>query len=153
MKRGRAKSNITVTVPDISAPLAQALEAFNKEQLAKGELPASSLNFTEFGYVLTKQGAFVLCTEGIGDSELITPENKAEVALFPEWEANGGKSFSMAPACYLNFSDTELIMLPTAREVQLEDFIRSFGRRLEDNYHLWLASLRESEPMTIESST
>lgn len=154
MKTGREKSNITVTVPDISAPLAQALEAFNKEQLAKGELPASELNFTEFGYVLTKEGMFVLSKEGVGESEPITPDNKVEVGLYPEWDkGNGTKSFSPLPMAYFNFSDTELIMLPTLKELPLEDFIRRFGPRLESNYHIWLASLRESEPMTIESST
>lgn len=154
MKSGREKSNIMVTVPDISAPLAQALDTYNNEQLAKGELPASQLNFTTHGYVLTKQGMFVLNTEGVGDGEPITPDNKAEIAVYPEWDKGGGaKSMAILPVFYLNFTDTELIMLPTLRELPLEEFIRSFGRRLESNYNIWLASLRESEPMTIESST
>lgn len=144
MKQNRTPSGITVTVPDISAPLAQALQAFNKEQLEDGELPASELTFGTFGYVLTKQGMFVLCTEGVGDSKPITPDNRYEVDLHTP---------NTALVCAIKFTDTELIMLPTAREVPLEDFIRQFGGRLESNYSIWLAALRKAEPMTLESSS
>lgn len=153
MKYNREKSGIVVTVPDISAPLTQALEDFNKVQLEKGDLPASQMNFTEHGYVLTKEGMFVLNTEGVGDGQPITPDNKAEIALYPEWvHADGRKTMASMPTGYLNLSDAELIMLPQSKELPLEEFIRSFGSRLENNYNIWLAQLRESELMPMDGS-
>lgn len=154
MKNNRQKSNIMVTVPDISAPMQQAFELFNQQQLKKGEKPASNLSFTDFGYVLTKEGMFVINVEGVGDSAPINPDNRVEIGLYGEFD-NGAAGMSMAafPSCYLSLSDTELIMLPTLKEVPLEEFIRTFGDRLENNYNLWLGALRESEVMTIDSST
>ncbi len=154
MTTERQKSNIMVTVPDFSAPLAQALAEINERHVNTGEEPATQLNFTPHGYVLTKEGMYVLNTEGVGNRSPITPENKAEIGLYPEWdEGEGRKRMSALPAGFMEFSDTELIMLPTLKEVPLEEFIRSFGHRLENNYNLWLGSLRESEVMTMESST
>lgn len=149
MQTERVKSNIMVTVPDFSAPIAQALEAYNKQQLEDGKLPAASMDSLPTGYILTKQGMFVINHEGVGDSKPITPENKFELDLWPQWEDGS----AALPEASIQFSDTELIMLPTLKEVPLEDFIRTFGRRLESNYNVWLHALREAEVMTMESST
>ncbi len=133
-----------MVVPDLSGPTAQALEAFNKAQLEKGDLPASRLDPREFGY----NGMFVLCREGVGDSDAVTESNKLEVSLYAEWdEGDGKKSMAVFPSATIHLTDTEIIMLPTKSEEPLEKFIRSFGRRLEANYEVWLRHFEENKPM------
>lgn len=146
----RKKSNVTVVVPDLSGPAAQALAAFNKSQVEKGELPATTVDFQEIGYVQTANGIFALGTEGVGDSGAITPDNPLQVAGYAQWECADGTRFSVMPDVTLTLTDTELIMLPTVKEVQLEDFIRCFGRRLENNYAVWLQHFAENPPMNKE---
>ena len=142
----RIKSNITVIVPDLSAPVASFLEAFNKRQINQGEEPAKGMEFRAHGYVLTETGLYSFCTEGVGDSGAITDTNKLEIELYPSWEGRD----SMMPAGSIELTDSELIMLPTLREVPMEEFIRSFGRRLESNYNVWLDHFRKNKPMTKE---
>lgn len=143
MKSEREKSNITVSIVDLSAPLAQATEAYNEDG---HKATTMSIRGTSLGYVQTHAGLFCLCTEGVGDSKPITEDNPAEVELYPEYAGGSG----MMPAGNLKLTDTELIMLPVKDERPLEEFIRSFGSRLEGNYRDWLHALRKAKPMVME---
>lgn len=143
----RTKSNIIVSVIDASGPLAQALEDFNAQQLKKGEVPAESMDCREVGYVQTEKGMFCLCTEGVGDGKPITADNKLDMDLYPRWPG----TMSIIPVGTIELTDAEILMLPTKREVPLEDFIRSFGRRLESNYDIWLTALTKAKPMAVET--
>ena len=139
----REKSNITVSIVDLSAPLAQATEQYNEDG---SKAKTMSIRGTSLGYVQTKKGLFCLCAEGVGDNDPITEENPAEVELYPEYDGGSG----MTPAGILKLTDTELIMLPVKDERPLEEFIRSFGSRLEGNYRDWLHALRKAQPMAME---
>ena len=144
--KDRIPSNIIVTVPDFSGPAAAMLAAFNKQQEAEGKDPAIKLEYREQGYVMTESGLYCLCTEGVGDSNPITDTNKLELEMHPAWQG----SFAMFPIGSIELTDTELIMLPTLREEPLEEFIRSFGRRLEANYSIWLQHFKTNKPMSKE---
>jgi hypothetical protein len=132
-----------VIVPDLSAPMAQALAQYNEHLLQGGDVPVSEANHTPIGYVQTETGVYALCAEGVGSKSAITDDNPLEVDLFTP---NGGWPFGV-----LKLNDTELIMLPTQREVPLEDFIRTFGARLEGNYYTWLRHFQTNKPMAAEA--
>lgn len=148
MQEERKPSNIIVVVPDLSGPAAQALEAFNRKQLANGDLPASRLEPRDFGYVQTVNGMFVLCREGVGDSDAVTETNRMLVDFYAEWDKPEGKTMECLPSVTGQLTDTEIIMLPTKSEEPLEKFIRSFGRRLEANYEVWLRHFSKNQPMS-----
>ena len=136
-----------VTVPDLSAPVAAALLAYNKSKEDEPEFIAERLDHRDYGYVLTKNGLFAFCTEGVGSEAAITEDNKLNIDLYPRYSEN---SSSGMPVGSLELTDTELIMLPTLREVPLEEFIRTFGRRLDCNYNIWLDHFGMNKPMTKE---
>jgi hypothetical protein len=144
--KDREKSNITVTVPNLSGPLAQALESYN----AKAKVKATKMETRggDPGYVMTKKGTFLFCEEGVGDNKPITETNPAVIEIYPGTD----KTFAMFPCGTISLTDAELIMLPTAREAQLEDFIRSFGHRLESNYYQWLQALRKAGPSVMSEA-
>jgi len=144
----RQPSNIIVVVPDLSGPTAAALEAFNKKQVESGDLPASRLEPRGFGYVQTVNGMFVLCREGVGDSDAVTDTNKLLVDMYAEYDKPEGKTMEVFPSVTIELTDTEIIMLPTQSEEPLEKFIRSFGRRLEANYGVWLNHFMDNKPMS-----
>lgn len=148
----RAASGITVIVPDLSEPVSQGLEKFNKHVLSEGGVPASHMDAETVGFVLTKKGMYALSTEGIGPAKPITSKNKLEVELRGNWRNAEGKSekFSVFPDGVLELTDDELMMLPVLREVPLEDFIRVFGSRPEANYQLWLDTLQKAGKMPLD---
>jgi len=143
MKNQRKQSNITVSVIDLTGPLAQALEEFNQARLSKGQETAIKVSTSDYGYVQTEQGMFCLCRDGAGHDHPITADKKLDIDLYPEW----AEAEAIIPSGILELSDMEIMMLPSKREEQLEDFIRTFGGRLEANYEVWLNCLTKARPM------
>jgi len=92
-----------------------------------------------WGYVDLPDGSlWLVCTEGVGYG----CRERIEVSVHAEWDrttpeqaAKGETSagWSMFPIAELTFTVEEVRALPT-EEVNLEDFVRRFGARLENNY-------------------
>ena len=90
---------------------------------------------SQIGYVVTKKGVIALSDEGVICVEPITDEKPLEIALFTHYktESEFGTAFEVFPSLIVKISLSELLTFPT-KEVTLQEFVRSFGNRLEYNY-------------------
>ena len=94
------------------------------------------------GFVETPKGLYALCEEGVGDGP-ITKGHKYNVDFYPGGHDESGKGrwFSMMPQCTIKLDPDELKALAEGEPVNLADFIRVFGHRLDQNYEDWRRTL------------
>jgi hypothetical protein len=77
---------------------------------------------------------FVICTEGVGWE--VKDEFKVDV-----W-GSGANSFSMFPVARITLSKREVLEgMESGEEVDLADWVRAFGDRLECNFGIWFDTL------------
>jgi hypothetical protein len=96
---------------------------------------------------------YLVCDEGVGGE--ISDDEAYGVDLWDRTERevketeDGGKAFTLdmmaITTARLKLSDVRE-HLPVVEEVDLADFIRTFGARLEDNFWLWHDALTTKEP-------
>jgi len=89
------------------------------------------------GYVPTTKGIYLIDTEGCGPSgheEPCTEEDKVPIPLYGNFK--GGKTGIM-PIAEMNVSEKDILDLPVRRVVNFADWVRTFGDRLERNFHNW----------------
>lgn len=133
----RTPTNIEITVLDLSA---LEVEAF--KQLPKEEYPKATrcrVGSKPHGIVETPKGVYALCNEGVGNGP-ITDDDKYEIDLYAEYDGGGW----CMPVMSAKVNAEELKKLATAEKVNLADFIRQFGARLEANYHNWYKELEKA---------
>lgn len=137
--KARPQTGILVNVVDLSADLAETLERINAaaEALNPGCEKATELLTDKIGYVMHGNDMFVICTEGVGDSEPITDENPHKLGLRRSYDRDGHKSVEMMAAFTGGYSRSDIEELPMISQVPLEKFIRVFGNRLESNFRIW----------------
>jgi len=90
----------------------------------------------KYGFVHTATGVYFLNSEGIGG--FVEDSNLAVVDAYSAWP--GGKSSGMPTVC-IKMKANEVLALPVKESVNLADFIRVFGSRLESNYNTVLKEL------------
>ena len=159
MKKDRKKSEIMVKVLDFSEHEPRILEYINAkrgrpagvELDAKGITEKVRENYTEaisaslhgmekLGYVETPVGVFMIDSEGIVAEYPLSEENPWEVYFAGHSEG----SIAMFPEMYITLMSGDTVKtIPVLKEEPLEEFIRSFGSRLESNYHIALRHLSE----------
>jgi hypothetical protein len=104
------------------------------------------------GIVTTPDGdVYALNTEGVGPNHPITNEQPLDVDVFIEgYEDDTSEFLSMFPACLSKVGVDELRNYATGEPVNLADFVRTFGSRLDDNYESWrrLLTERKTTPVT-----
>lgn len=123
----REKSGITVEIVDLSSLQGKADEFVKKHStFTKADLP-------KLGRVKRGPRLYVLINEGVGD--LVT--ETVEV----DFHGTSAEGRSFMPVGRINLSRSDFEALGVAESVQLEDFIRVFGHRLESNYGAWLREL------------
>ena len=93
--------------------------------------------FTPHGFVEMPKGLYALSSEGIGPGDPITEDNPYKVPFYARTKTEKGWKGSCFPACYEALSPGDLWGLATGEKVNLADFIRAFGARLEGNYEAW----------------
>lgn len=135
------ESDVMVEVLDLTPAIEEAYAQFEKPEDWNGV--GFHTNF-KWARAITPEGTFVLNSEGVGAEDPIDEENSLEIGLyktFPEEE----KKVQIFPSIWavLNLKDIE--DLPVEEEVNLKDFIRSFGRRLETNFKAWDEKLKDKE--------
>lgn len=136
MKTERS-SNVMVTVFD-----GKKIGAAAKKELGDKLKPEATLSTQyTYGYVKTKKGTFVLCSEGVGDS---TPIEK-EASII---ELARSDIMCIGPSFEVKVNAKNLHEFPVLSEkVNLANFIRSFGSRLESNFETWNRFLVNAEPV------
>ena len=141
----RPTTGIMVTPVDTEMWLAEGLPRINASALALNDdaIPAVRLSIAaDLGFVFKGDDLYVLNTEGVGKSDPLTDEDPFIVSLYRHWEA----TFEIIPSYQARLTRTDLLAMPINADgvegVPLEKFIRTFGDRLEQNFHVWHRVLR-----------
>ena len=155
MKSNRTATIVTVRKIDFSPEL-DTLPDWYAENHPDKEMPSMWRMGDTWGYVPLPDGTiYLLCEEGVGypsrseegQEKPLTFDVHARwdrtSELTDEERAKGQTrwSGSMFPLAQLCLSAEEIKALPVSEEVNLADFIRGFGGRLENNYHLNRAAI------------
>lgn len=124
---------ITVQRLDLTALKAQALTFL---QQSKPDVTGVMLSPGNLAIATTPSGkTFVVCDEGVGW------EISADKPVVIDVSASRENSFDLLPSAAFTLREQEIADLPRGEEVDLADFIRAFGARLESNFHIWANTL------------
>lgn len=133
-------SIVEVTLIDTDAFLKDVLDMLKEAGRLEGkhaEVDNISLYRSDMGYVETSEGLFLLTNEACSatDSEYpLTEEgNRQRLDLY----YNEGESASILPSGALNMSRKDILEMPTKGSANFGEWVRSFGNRLESNFHNW----------------
>ena len=130
-------SVIVVDVLDLSSIFTEALKRVKDTQPG-----ITAINAThKWGIVATNRGIFALCDEGVGPNQPVTAEKPLVIDLYADYVIDGQRRIGLQPLLRANLTDKDLADLPVKERVNLADFIRRFGHRLEDNFEIWNAAL------------
>lgn len=143
----RTPSNVTVTVLDLAEQCEKARELLqsNENIKAKSEkrparkVTSVDVGGSDYGFIKTEKGVFVLNRDGVGTTAPVTVNNRFPIGFYGTWQEEGSEdtAIDMLPALSLSVDPEKLGALKVKPAEQLEDFIRVFGRRLEINYIEW----------------
>lgn len=147
----RTPTNIAVTPLDLSEIAAKATEAINDDPARYRLNPPKEGNtlaaevWATWGIVETAEGVYLLNNEGGGPAEPLGDES-AFFDLFYKTLDRDGKpvNFGVLPFASFEIDVHGLRALATGEPVNLAEFIRSFGSRLEQNYRVWLKALESA---------
>lgn len=138
MRERRTPSGIWVTLLDLTPVCEGTVDHINRARQqvedAKPPMQRASVNY-RWGVVPTERGVYALCDEGVGPSDPITTGDPLQVDV---WEDCSGEGFiSIFPVAQAVIQPDELLTYVTTETLPLEDFIRTFGARLDANYEQW----------------
>lgn len=134
MKNEREKTDVVVKVLDFSELETQAAEKFAEAHPEHKNVTAKIHH--KWAYVETPSGTYVVCDEGVMNVKPVSKEHPVVLDVCVEYDGeSGGRAFPMFPAYTMNLTDEFIPEIPVSGEVNLADFIRSFGSRLESNYY------------------
>lgn len=112
-----------------------ALVKFNESRT--DEEPATSMRVGWAPYAVLVRGdrLWVVSHEGVGGE--VTDDKPLEIDLYAQW---GEHKFSMMPSAVAVLDREEVLARTSPTEtVDLSEHVRSFGRRLEENFWSWHA--------------
>lgn len=142
----RIPTPVEVTLLDLSTVEVDALDYLRREaQVAREhgqpdkQMPEKVRAGEAWGVVETSHGLYALCTEGVGPGHPITDDDPLLVDIFVErHEEDGDKTFiAMFPSCQARLKPEDLREKMTGEKVNLAEYVRTFGARLESNYESW----------------
>jgi hypothetical protein len=137
----REISGIDVKVLDLTLSLERCEKELIQSLEANGCEHFKTLG--ETGIVETPKGIFVLEEDGIIIREPLSDTNRWPIDLYGSSRKDGTESIVMIPIAVINLSPDFVKTIPVKKTIPLEKFIRSFGRRLEENYVACLTQLRK----------
>ena len=111
-------------------------------ELARKEDPdyIKARNDGPWGIVETARGLYALRHEGIGPKDPVTDEKPLEILFYREKE----NRMALLPFADAKLTADELRELPVEKEMDLAEFIRTFGDRLERNFWMWAKVLAKA---------
>ena len=130
-------SDVMVKVIDLEKIIERDMdklkEIFNKQYPDTDQVLTGASAIGDHALVKVDNKLYMLNTEGVGsDIDLDDPEDSMTIELYAEM----GESRGMMPFVGLGIKDLEDIPLKD-EAVNLADFIRTFGSRLEENFRVW----------------
>ena len=137
--KGRTPTSVMVRVLDMSS---LDTDAFNLIPAAKRKDAYKCSHSYEHGIVITPKGIYGLSSEGTGNMVPVTEDEPYVIDFYlvaEKWESG-------APAVVMNLNEHDLLNLPVKNEVNLAQFIRVFGPRLESAYDQWRRLLEPEGP-------
>jgi len=157
MSRNRIPTRIKVTVLDLSEFEAEGLKYLRAHAQTDIELgkenvkmPAEVKTGETWGVVEIGGDLYALCTEGVGPDKPVTDETPLTLGLFVrryEDDSEGKRFISMFPAATMKLKPAQLREAKTEQQIPLDEYIRSFGARLEANYEQWRMTLEDAEAL------
>ena len=141
MTTTRKASKYTVNLLDFTPLNEQAKEFVNRNR--SGEEHATACRHSwSLGFIETGEGLFILDNDGVGIDHPITADKPYSLEIYGErtYINENGKEvteFDMMPSCRLQLSDKAIRDHATGERQPLDEFIRTFGDRLERNYYNW----------------
>lgn len=130
----RVKSKFTVSVIDVEGEAKKAFEALKAGYKEGTYFSAGML----FGLVKNSEGkTYLINSEGVG-SNVSLDEQPDEILWYSERKGDEKTTyFSIVPVAKSTYTLDEMLAIPVIRELPLDEFIRTFGQRLDNNYHIW----------------
>ena len=133
MRNEREDSKVMVELLDFTNHKAEALAYWHEQGNEADRMTITNSH----GIVVTDDGMFALCSEGVGSEKPVTGEEPFVLEFHSETDTGNGHSFSMIPVLTMKLDDEGLLASRSGEKVALHDFIRKFGDRLERNYGEW----------------
>jgi hypothetical protein len=139
----RTPTTIEVTVLDLASIEAEMTVAYrqDRQEMYEPEQPTVQVAHDE-AVVDTPAGLFILDTEGVGMGPLGDDE-KIEFNGY----AHTMRATSLFPVIEGSLTVAEVRALATGERVNLADFVRTFGHRLDSNYHILVRAITEAGGM------
>lgn len=127
-------SSIYIVHIDLNAALDEGFEKLKEQGGASDNTVGLKIN-GDLGYVPTSQGLFLLNTEGCApeSEDPVTDDSPGPIPVYKK-SATGMAMFASA---VMTVSKKEILELPVIRVVNLGEWVRKFGHRLEDNFNNW----------------
>jgi len=127
----RITSKYTVHLVDFSHLNDVALEHYNKDRDTKA---TACKTMYRHGFIVTDDGMFVLCDEGVGNKKPISMENPYQLDFWQERKEEGVTHLGVTPCLWMRMEEENLRECATGETEPLHEFIRTFGDRLDTNY-------------------
>jgi len=142
----RTPSNLQIQLLDFTPINTNALAFVNAQEDEQGQPKSTDCKpINSYGFIETEDGAYVICSEGVGNSSPISEENPYELHFYTERvdeDVPGKRFIGIVPSCNVPIKSTDMLYgYATGETTPLHDFIRTFGDRLETNYHNWVRHL------------
>ncbi len=131
MPKARVPSNIKVRPLNVTSLLGAGKVAIQKFEKKRTVVKAAIHG--RLALFVTATGLYVLSEEGVLNCEPITDAKKYKIDFYGDYDDG---SFDLLPAVQAEVAPAALIACATLPDERLEDFIRRFGARLEENYEL-----------------
>lgn len=129
------KSDVMVKVLDFDSVKPDAIKKLSETDKHTKVLDVSF--YGETGFVETSKGIFVLNNDGIGNDSLLNDAEERVPVYGHYLTADGQKVVDAIPVIAFPLTIKNLKTFPVKKEVNLADFIRKFGSRLEGNFESW----------------
>ena len=141
MTTTRKASKYEVQLLDFTPLTERAKEFINQNRSEDKQVTACTVRWT-LGYIETNEGLFILDNDGVGNNHPITADKPYGLEIYGErtYTNENGKEvteYDMMPSCRLQLSDKAIRDHATGERQPLDEFIRTFGDRLERNYYNW----------------
>jgi hypothetical protein len=152
-RKRRTPTTVAVIPLDVKRICAEALPAVQKQV---PEAVGASLHY-DLAVIDTQRGLFIVDRDGVGPIHGVTDAQPFEINVYPEYpktESEDGStqgrmalfpvvSATLGPDVLRRYIDAD------AEPVNLADWIRTFGHRLESNYTIWREALEAAQPVTV----
>jgi len=146
MRHERTPTDVLVNVIDLSGLMPSAVEKLKQlfpDSTVLGADPG------RWGYVMVNHDMYALCDEGVGPVFPIRHEDPLSVDVWGEYQGKTpkeGRRIDFIAPIAITMDDDDIRALPVLEQVNLAQFIRTFGHRLDSNYEQWRRLLEQATP-------